>query len=434
MTYEEAKQTLEKYHSLGSVYGLDGITRLMEALGRPERQLKVIHVAGTNGKGSTVTTLAAILEACGYHTATYTSPEVSTYLDRFRIGGLPAEETVFTTAFEKVENACLSIVAAGYPHPTIFEMELAIAYLIAIACHAEVMVQETGLGGRLDATNVVEHPELVIFTAIGMDHMQFLGDTPEAIAAEKAGIIKEGVPVVAYDNGATINAVIANTAAQRHAACQFSAIEKCQVMNRDLSGQTISFEGISYHYPLIGIHQVHNFALIMEAVQALRNKGWTLPTPTVQNALLTVHWPGRFEVVCQKPIIILDGAHNPQAATALTETVQAWFPHQSVHFLIHIFKDKDASGILKGIAPVCDHLTLTTIDNERSADPAMLQEIAAQYISPAKITLEANFETAVRSCLKALSNNDILIICGSLSHLERSRRVLSQCERIDVQW
>ena len=174
MTYEEAKQTLEKYASLGSVYGLDGITRLMEALGRPERQLKVIHVAGTNGKGSTVTTLAAILEACGYHTATYTSPEVSTYLDRFRIGGVPADEAVFTTAFEKVEAACLSIVSAGHPHPTIFEMELAIAYLIAIACQAEVMVQETGLGGRLDATNVVEKPQMVVFTASAWTICNFL--------------------------------------------------------------------------------------------------------------------------------------------------------------------------------------------------------------------------------------------------------------------
>lgn len=434
MNYKEAKQTLEKYASLGSVYGLDGITRLMEALGRPERQLKVIHVAGTNGKGSTVTTLAAILEACGYHTATYTSPEVSTYLDRFRIGGVPADEAVFTTAFEKVEAACLSIVAAGHPHPTIFEMELAIAYLIAIACQAEVMVQETGLGGRLDATNVVEKPQMVVFTAIGMDHMQFLGNTPEAIAAEKAGIIKEGVPVVAYDNGTAINAVIANTAAAHHAACHFSSLQKCQVVARDLDGQSILFDGILYHYPLIGIHQVRNFALIMETVQSLRSEGWHLPVSTVQEALDNVRWPGRFEVVCKKPVIVLDGAHNPQAAAALAETVQTWFPDQSVHFLMHIFKDKDARGILKAIAPVCSHLTLTTIDNERSADPAVLRETATQFIAPENITLEKDFEAAVHTCLNTLRENDVLIICGSLSHLERSRRVLSHHERIDVQW
>lgn len=432
MTYEEAKQSLDQYTALGSVYGLEGITRLMNALGRPERQLKVIHVAGTNGKGSTVTTLAAILENCGYRTATYTSPEVSTYLDRFRVGGLPADEEVFTAAFEKTEAACQVIVSDGHPHPTIFEMELAIAYLIALDQQADVMVQETGLGGKLDATNVVEHPDLVVFTAIGMDHMQFLGDTPEAIAAEKAGIIKDGVPVVSYDNGDNINAVIAKTAASHNSACRFSSVEKCQVTSRDLDGQTILYNGTSYRYPLIGIHQTHNFALIMEAVDALRTNGWHLPEAQVQAALLKVRWPGRFEVVCRHPVIVLDGAHNPQAAAALAQTVQAWFPNKSVHFLMHIFKDKDASGILEAIAPVCEHLTLTTIDNERSADPTLLGETAAHFIPQKKITRMNDFDTAVAACLNTLHANDILIICGSLSHLEKSRRILSHYERIDV--
>ena len=432
MTYEEAKQSLDQYTALGSVYGLEGITRLMNALGRPERQLKVIHVAGTNGKGSTVTTLAAILENCGYRTATYTSPEVSTYLDRFRVGGLPADEEVFTAAFEKTEAACQAIVSDGHPHPTIFEMELAIAYLIALDQQVDVMVQETGLGGKLDATNVVEHPDLVVFTAIGMDHMQFLGNTPEAIAAEKAGIIKDGVPVVAYDNGDNINAVIAKTAASHNSACRFSSVEKCQVTSRDLDGQTILYNGTSYRYPLIGIHQTHNFALIMEAVDTLRANGWRLPAVQVQAALLKVRWPGRFEVVCRQPVIVLDGAHNPQAAAALAQTVQAWFPNKSVHFLMHIFKDKDASGILEAIAPVCKHLTLTTIDNERSADPILLGKTAAHFIPQKKITLMNDFDAAVAACLNTLHSNDILIICGSLSHLEKSRRILSHYERIDV--
>lgn len=432
MTYEEAKQSLDQYTALGSVYGLEGITRLMNALGRPERQLKVIHVAGTNGKGSTVTTLAAILENCGYRTATYTSPEVSTYLDRFRVGGLPADDEVFTAAFEKTETACQAIVSDGHPHPTIFEMELAIAYLIALDQQVDVMVQETGLGGKLDATNVVEHPDLVVFTAIGMDHMQFLGDTPEAIAAEKAGIIKDGVPVVSYDNGDNINAVIAKTAASHNSACRFSSVEKCQVTSRDLDGQTILYNGTSYRYPLIGIHQTHNFALIMEAVDALRTNDWHLPEAQVQAALLKVRWPGRFEVVCRLPVIVLDGAHNPQAAAALAQTVQAWFPNKSVHFLMHIFKDKDANGILEAIAPVCEHLTLTTIDNERSADPILLGKTAAHFIPQKKITLMNDFDAAVAACLNTLHSNDILIICGSLSHLEKSRRILSHYERIDV--
>lgn len=432
MTYEDAKKALDAYRSLGSVYGLDGITRLMEALGRPERGLKIIHVAGTNGKGSTVTTLAAILEESGYHTATYTSPEVSTYLDRFRVGGQPATETAFASAFEQVEAACQDIVRADHPHPTIFEMELAISVLIALAAQAEVLVLETGLGGRLDATNVVEQPSLVVFTAIGMDHMQFLGDTLEAIAFEKAGIIKHGVPVVAYDNGLAVNAIIKEVARSQEAPCRFSSAERCQVIARDLDGQTILYAGNRYHYPLIGTHQVHNFALIMEAVQVLRQEGWHLPDRAVRNALDAVRWPGRFEVVCKRPVIVLDGAHNPQAARALAETVRTWFPGKKVHFLLHIFKDKDAEGILAAIAPIAAHLTLTTIAGARSTDPQTLAAIAQRFLSQEIIDCEEDFETAVHAVLKMLKNDDILIICGSLSHLEQSRRVLSDYERIEI--
>lgn len=434
MTYKEVLQALEQYKALGSVYGLDGITRLMNALHRPDRALKVIHVAGTNGKGSTVTSLATILETCGIHTATYTSPEVTTYLDRFRIGLKPASENEFIQAFEKVEAACQGIVAEGFPHPTIFEMELAIAFELARHLKVDVMVQETGLGGRLDATNIVEHPTLVVFTAIGMDHTQFLGDTIQEIAIEKAGIIKPGVPVVAYDNDLAVNQIIKEVAILQKSSCVFASTEMCEVTDRHLNGQTILYNGTHYHYPLIGTHQVKNFALIMKALDALRQEGWDLPIEKVQEALHKVYWPGRFEVVCKKPVIVLDGAHNPQAAKALADTVQTWFPQKKVHFLMHIFKDKDALGILESIAPVCAHLTLTTIADKRSSDPTLLKQTAALFIPEEALSVEADFATALLHTLEDLSDEDILIICGSLSHLEDSRRVLSQLERIQLSW
>ena len=430
MTYEEAKQAIDRYAELGSVYGLDGITRLMETLGRPERQLAVIHVAGTNGKGSTVTALAAILEDSGYHTMSYTSPEVSTYLDRFRIGGKPASAEAFVTAFGKTEAACQAIVRQGFPHPTIFEMELAISYLIALAEGARVMVQETGLGGRLDATNVVEQPALVIFTAIGMDHMQFLGDTPEAIAREKAGIIKPGVPVVACDNGPAINTVIRAQSEALGAACTFASADACEVTARSLDGQTIRWQGHTYHYPLIGTHQVYNLALILQAVASLRALGFALPETAVQKALAKVRWPGRFEVVHRSPVVVLDGAHNPQAASALADTVRTWFPDKKVHLLMHLFEDKDACGIFQALAPVTATLTLTTIDRTRSASPEALRGTAQRFLETDRIHTEADFAKALDVCLAACKPDDILIICGSLSHLEQSRRLLAQSERI----
>lgn len=430
MTYEEAKQAIDRYAELGSVYGLDGITRLMETLGRPERQLAVIHVAGTNGKGSTVTALAAILEDSGYHTMSYTSPEVSTYLDRFRIGGKPASAEAFVTAFGKTEAACQAIVRQGFPHPTIFEMELAISYLIALAEGARVMVQETGLGGRLDATNVVEQPALVIFTAIGMDHMQFLGDTPEAIAREKAGIIKPGVPVVACDNGPAVNAVIRAQSEALGAACTFASADACEVTARSLDGQTIRWQEHTYHYPLIGTHQVHNLALILQAVASLRALGFDLPETAVQKALAKVRWPGRFEVVRRSPVVVLDGAHNPQAASALADTVRTWFPDKKVHLLMHLFKDKDACGIFQALAPVTATLTLTTIDRTRSASPEALRGTAQRFLETDRIHTEADFAKALDVCLAACKPDDILIICGSLSHLEQSRQLLAQSERI----
>lgn len=434
MTYEEAKQALESYSTLGSVYGLENITRLMEQLGRPERALRIIHVAGTNGKGSTVTTLAAILEASGIPTATYTSPEVSTYLDRFRTRGLPAREDAFVRAFERTEAACQTLKRQGFPHPTIFEMELAIAVLIALGASAQAIVLETGLGGRLDATNVVEHPDLVVFTAIGMDHTQLLGNTIAAIAREKAGIIKPHVPVVSYDNDPAANAVIQEVARAQHAPCRFSSQEDCRVLARDLDGQTILYRGVRYRYPLIGTHQVKNLALILTAVEALRESGWQIPEEAVHTALSRVRWPGRFEIVCKRPVIVLDGAHNPQAAQALAETVRTWFPEKRAHFLLHIFRDKDAAGILRQLAPVCESLTLTTTLRQRSCDPAELGRLAAQLLPEEAIHLQPDFATALQNTLRALTPDDILIICGSLSHLETSRRLLAQNERIEVSW
>ena len=204
--------------------------------------------------------------------------------------------------------------------------------LIALDAGCTAMVLETGLGGRLDATNVVEHPALVVFTAIGMDHMQFLGNTIAAIAREKAGIIKRGAPVVSYDNDAAANAVIRETACALAAPCRFADADAAEVVARDLDGQTILYRGVRYRYPLIGTHQLKNFVLILTAVEALREAGWQIPEDAVHTALSRVRWPGRFEIVCKKPVIVLDGAHNPQAAQALAETVRAWFPGKRAHF------------------------------------------------------------------------------------------------------
>lgn len=430
MTFDEAILTINNYKTLGSVYGLGSITRLMEALGRPERGLKIIHVAGTNGKGSTVTSLATILEESGVKTASYTSPEVTTYLDRFRVGLVACSEDAFTRAFERTEMACLAIAAEGHPHPTIFEMELAIAVLVALDAGAEVFLQETGLGGRLDATNVVETPLLTVFTAIGMDHTQFLGDTIEAIAREKAGIIKRGAPVVAYDNPSSVCAVLEEVAHAHEVPIFFATAQDLTPMSFDLDGQTVMYHGDTYHYPLIGTHQLHNLALILKCCDVLHDLGFSLTPQIIQQGLNKVRWPGRFEVVSRHPVIVLDGAHNPQAAAALCDTVQKWFPQQKVHLLMHIFRDKDAAGILEAIAPVCAHLTLSTTHNERSCAPEVLAEMAARFILQDAITLEEDFDAATRKAVSALGDNDVLIICGSLSHLEASRRELSLLERI----
>jgi dihydrofolate synthase/folylpolyglutamate synthase len=430
MTYEQALEKIASYRSIGSTYGLEGITRLMEALGRPERDMQVIHVAGTNGKGSTVTTLAMILTACGYHTATYTSPEVTTYLDRFRIDQVPASQAAFTAAFETCEAACQEVVAQGHPHPSVFEMELAIAYLIARNHRVPIMVQETGLGGRLDATNVVEHPRLVVFTAIGMDHMQLLGDTIEAIAREKAGIIKEGCPVVAYDNGLAVDAIIKEAALAKGVPVSFSSAEMMQVLSKDLDGETVEVGGLTYHYPLVGVHQLHNLALILKCVEALRKQGYDLPPHKVQQALEKVRWPGRFEVVSRDPVIILDGAHNPQAAQALAQTLTQWFPGKKAHFLLHIFKDKDALGIMEALAPVCARLEITTIDTARSASVTVLSRLAQGVMPDVPIYVNDDFDSALDEALAALPQDGMLLICGSLSHLETARRALGRSLRL----
>ncbi len=425
MTYTDAKKLLDGYKSLGSVYGLQSIQHLLAHLAHPEEQLKIIHVAGTNGKGSTVTSLAAVLEQCGYKTATYTSPEVTTYLDRFRIQEVPASEEDFLKAFEAVEGACQKMVTDGEPHPTIFEMEVAIAYLLALYHKVDVLIQETGLGGRLDATNAVTKPILTVFTAIGLDHMHLLGDTIEQITKEKAGIIKEGCPVVAYDNGTTINDILAASAHASHCAFALAQPREATVLERSLEGQRVSYQGDVYDYPLIGVHQTKNLALILRALHVLKDNGWHLSHEGIQKGLQKVHWPGRFEVLQREPCIILDGAHNPQAAEALSETVKSWFPAQKAHFIMHIFQDKDASGILSAIAPVCASLTLTSIHDERSTPLEALEALSQKILPDVPLTIEASLAEAIRTATQALAKEELLIICGSLSHLEKTRQLLA---------
>lgn len=424
MTYEEAKHQLDQYTTLGSVYGLESIERLVTALGRPERKLRIIHVAGTNGKGSTVTALASVLEAAGYTTATYTSPEVTTYLDRFRVRQKPVSEDAFVKAYEMVSSAAQAIEETGFPHPTIFEMEVALAYVIAYQAGVEILIQETGLGGRMDATNIVESPILVILTAIGLDHMALLGDTVEAIAAEKAGIIKKGTSVVAYDNGSSINQVIAARAKELDCPCYFSEPSALRFANRDMTGQSWYYKETCYYYPLIGVHQQKNLALILKSIEVLQGLGYTLSTKAIQKGLAELRWPGRFELIDMMPPVILDGAHNPQAAQSLAETVKVWFPNRPVHLLVHLFKDKDGQGILKALVPIAHRMTLTTIENERSEKTSTLAKWVDSLAPQCPYHIDNDFSHALSSALDAVPQDGLLLICGSLSHLEKARQLL----------
>lgn len=410
MNYKEA---IEYIHSSNSAFckpGLERTQELLKGLGHPEKNMKYIHVAGTNGKGSTSSMLAEILMAEGYRVGLYTSPYVKRFNERMRICGseIPDDELA------EITSLVSEIAQKMTDKPTEFELITAIAFEYFKRSGCDIVVLEVGMGGRLDSTNVIDSPMISIITGISLDHIAFLGDTVEKIAFEKAGIIKNGCPVLFGGDNASALSVIREVASERNAPLYTVDSANIVVKKSDLSGSEFSYKAWkNIRISLLGSYQPHNAATVLEAVDILRNRGLAIGENSVRTGLSLAKWPARFEIICNSPTVIFDGAHNAEGIAAAVDSIKSYFGSQRVVIFTGVLSDKDYLAIAKDIAKVASCAYTVTPDNPRALSAEKYAEILAS--NGVSATPCNNIEEAIEKGILAATEQDTALCClGSL--------------------
>ena len=363
MNYNE---TITYIHSINWTFckpGLDRIKELCEKLGNPQNSLKFIHVAGTNGKGSFCSMLDSILREAGYKVGLFTSPYIKEFGERIRFDG----ENISDKDLIEVTEFVRPIADAMGDKPTEFELITAIGFEYFKRQNCDIVILEAGLGGRLDSTNVIKTPVLSIITGIALEHTEILGDTVEKIAAEKAGIIKAGVPVIFGGEDDSAHEVISKKAFEL--GSEYVRVDRStlKIHKSDLEGTTFSFkEHQDLHISLLGTYQTKNATNVLSAVDILRDIGYNISESAVKNGLASAKWCARFEIICKDPLVIYDGAHNPQGVDNAVASVKQYFGDTKVCVLSGVMKDKDYRYMAGRICTVADHVFTVTPNNPRS--------------------------------------------------------------------
>lgn len=367
MDYDQALKYIEGVSYLGVKPGLERVSALLGRLGHPERKTRFVHVAGTNGKGSTSVMTASALSACGYKTGLYTSPHLARVNERMRLDGAEIPDGEFARVVSALASA-----AEGLAEPcTEFELLTAAALLWFAEAGADIAVLEVGMGGRFDATNVIPRSECAVITNIGLDHTAVLGDTVEAIAAEKAGIFKGG-RAVSYEQPESVAAVLRSAAAKTGTELTFADFSKIEPLSDSVEGQRFRFEGEEYSIRLLGAHQLKNAAVALTALDTLRRSGWDLPAEGVRKGLAAAVWPARFELVECAPLFVVDGGHNPQCVAATAEAIRRYMPGGRCVILMGVLADKDWSAMIDILADVAEGFVCAAPDSPRALPAADL--------------------------------------------------------------
>lgn len=406
MTYEQAIDYIHGLYWRGSKLGLERTIELCNLLGNPQKQLKFIHVAGTNGKGSTCAMLSRILHAQGYRTGLFVSPFVDRFNERIQLDDEPISDEDLAALVTEVAP----VVDAMQIPVTEFEIIAAIAFLYYARKQCDYVVLEVGLGGELDATNVIDTPLLAIITAIDYDHMHILGDTIEQIAEAKAGIIKDNGTVLFYGEHQRALPVIQNACAAHHASLHLADRSTIVPEEYDLHGQSFSYKQYAHlHLGLLGQYQMNNAATVIDAVELLRKKGVAISDEALRTGLSETRWPARFELLREAPPFFVDGGHNPHGVRGTVETYKRLFGDQKAVIVMGMMRDKDVSQSIRLLLPIASEFYTATPDNTRSM-PA--QELAAEIRAlGGKAT---PFDTVKEAVLLAMQSKGPALAVGSL--------------------
>lgn len=407
-----ATQAIAYIHSVcwkGSIPGLSRTQALLEKMGNPEKTLRFIHIAGTNGKGSTAAMLASVLERAGYRTGLYTSPYIFRFHERMQVNRVPISDSDLadiTAWIQPLAEACPDT-------PTEFELVTCVAMEYFARQRCDIVVLEVGMGGELDSTNVIDCPECAVICNIGLDHTQMLGDTLEEIARTKAGICKPGGTCVTYPGTEGVQSVYARIAAERKLDWHPVSFETLHRVGGDLGGQVFDF-GIRQRLqlPLLGRHQLCNAAVALTVLDCLIAKGWCISETHIRDGLAETVWPGRFELLRTDPLFLVDGGHNPQCIEALTENIREYLPGRTLTVLTGVMADKDFQQMYAQIEPWCSCFVTVTPPNPRALAAQELARQLAVFGKP--VYPVGDVALGVRKALELTPDDGAVLAFGSL--------------------
>ena len=418
----DAIRYLESYAWIGSKLGLDRITELLDRMDNPQDGLKFIHLAGTNGKGSTAAFLAAIFQAAGYKTGLYTSPYIHSFHERMQVNGIAISDEQLDCIVANMRRHA----DVMDDHPTTFELDTAVAFQFFKEQTCDIVILETGMGGGLDATNAIKTPELCVITPIDMDHMEYLGDTIQKIAKAKAGILKKHCPVISAKQRPEALKVLQQTANSLSAPFSQMDVSSIVPLEYNLHGQEFAFrEFEKLCISLLGNYQIENAALAVSAVQRINAQGnFRISHTSIRQGLKHARWPGRFELCAEDPPVIVDGGHNAQGAMALAASIKRYFPNQKACFVMGVMADKDVEAILSPILPLAERFYTITPNNPRAMSAEKLAQLITEMggkAEPVEAGMHKAFETAKA---KAKQQGGIACYYGSLYSVGNARETL----------
>lgn len=425
MNYNEAIDYIEECNKLGSVPGLESTDALAFRMGNPQNDLRFVHVAGTNGKGSTVTYLSNIMQEAGLKVGTYMSPTILDYRERWMINGRMMSKKKYASYIEMAKEKCDLLVAENMAHPTSFEIETVIAFKYFADEKCDIVILETGMGGMLDATNVVTTTIMEVFAHIDYDHMQFLGESLTQIATQKAGIIKNDTLVITGPQHEEVMRVLEDVCKEKNATLTVTG--EYAPVKSGVTKQTFKFKGKNYSTPLIGSYQVDNAAVAVNAAITLSDSGRlvrkggkevNLTYDIICRGLMKSVLPARFQTVRKNPLLIIDGAHNSDAAMRLRETIDLYLKDKRKLYIIGMFRDKDVSQVVKTLIYDGDMVfTVAAPGNPRALSAVEMAEIVSE-VNP-KVTSCDSVEEAIELSTLMCDKDTVTIACGSLAYMNR---------------
>lgn len=412
MNYDEALNFIHSRDKFGSRPGMERIEALCAAFGNPQDKLKYVHVAGTNGKGSTCHMIASVLKAAGYRVGLFTSPFVIDFRERIQLNGEMIAKSELAEIIAEIKPVVEKFSEEGI-EPTEFEIITAAAFLYFLRQECDIVVLEVGLGGLLDSTNIIKNSEVSVITSISLDHTDILGDTLLKIAEHKCGIFKEGGKVVSYPQADfAVERFIKEKAKEKNCEYFQHELSKIRLVREEIDGSTIIYAGCTFKIPLTGKHQIYNFATAVAAINVLKKNGWQISAKNLIDGISSVKIPARTEIVSRSPLTIIDGGHNAEGIDALCASLKRFCSDKKIFAVYGMMRDKDFHYSAERLAPLCERIYATQASNPRSLDAKSLAAELKPFCRSVKA--ESSPKKAFERALKKAKKDDVVLVCGSL--------------------